>query len=73
MSKLKVEGHSELVRDLNSNAIVNTNTTEFSAYMRKYKAREKNNDLLRNTVKEINTLKSELYEIKSLLKEVIKK
>ena len=72
MSKLKVEGHSELVRDLNSNAIVNTNTTEFSAYMSKYKAREKNNDLLRNTVKEINTLKSELYEIKNLLKKVIK-
>ena len=73
MSKLKVEGHSELVRDLNSNAIVNTNTTECSAYMRKYKLREKNNDLLRNAVKEINTLKSELYEIKSLLKEVINK
>ena len=73
MSKVKVEGHTALVRDLGSNAIVNTNTTEFTAYMRKYKAREKNNDLLRNTVKEINTLKSELYEIKSLLKEVIKK
>lgn len=73
MSKLKVEGHSELIRDLNSNGIVNTNTTEFSNYMKRYRLREKNNDLLRNTVKEINTLKSELYEIKSLLKEVIKK
>ena len=73
MSKVKVEGYTDLIRDLNSNAIVNTNESEFSAYMRRYKAREKNNDLLRNTVKEINTLKSELYEIKSLLKEVIKK
>jgi len=73
MSKVRVQGYTSLVRDTNSNAIVNTDTTEFTAYMRKYKAREKNNDLLRNTVKEINTLKSELYEIKSLLKEVIKK
>jgi len=73
MSKVKVEGHSDLVRDINSNAIVNTNETEFMAYMRRYKAREKNNDILRDTVKEINTLKSELFEIKKLLKEVINK
>ena len=74
MTKIaKVEGHKDLIRDLNSNAIVNTNTTEFSAYMSKYKAREKNNDMLRNTVKEINTLKSELFEIKKMLKEVLNK
>ena len=73
MSKVKVEGHSDLVRDINSNAIVNTNETEFMAYMRRYRAREKNNDILRDTVKEINTLKSELFEIKKLLKEVINK
>ena len=73
MSKVKVEGYSDLVRDLNSNAIVNTNESEYQAYIRRYKAREKNNDILRDTVKEINTLKSELYEIKKLLKEVINK
>ena len=73
MTKLKVEGHSHLIRDLGSNAIVNTNTTEFSSYMKKYKIREKNNDMLRDTVKEINTLKSELFEIKKMLKEVIDK
>jgi len=72
-SKIKVEGYTALVRDLGSNAIVNTNTTEYSAYIRKYKAREKNNDMLRDTVKEINSLKSELFEIKKLLKEVINK
>ena len=72
-NKIKVEGYTALVRDLGSNAIVNTNTTEYSAYIKKYKMREKNNDMLRDTVKEINTLKSELFEIKKLLKEVIKK
>ena len=73
MTKLKVEVHSHLVRDLGSNAIVNTNTTEFSSYMKRHKMREKNNDMLRDTVKEINTLKSELFEIKKMLKEVIDK
>ena len=73
MSKVKVEGHNYLVRDVSSNAIVNTNTADFSLYMKRHKMREKQSDELRNTVKEINSLKSELFEIKKLLKEVINK
>jgi hypothetical protein len=73
MSKVKVEGHNHLVRDVSSNAIVNTNTADFSLYMKRQKMREKQSDELRNTVKEINSLKSELFEIKKLLKEVINK
>ena len=41
--------------------------------MKRYRARQENNDSLRETIKEINILKSELFEIKKLLKEVIKK
>lgn len=73
MSKLQVEGFASLVRDTNSNAIVNVNKSEYQLYMSRYKSREKQSDVLRDTVKEINTLKSELFEIKKLLKEVIKK
>ncbi len=73
MSKLQVEGFASLVRDTNSNAIVNVNKSEYQLYMSRYKSREKQGDVLRDTVKEINTLKSELFEIKKLLKEVIKK
>jgi len=73
MSKLQVEGFASLVRDTSSNAIVNVNKSEYQLYMNRHKAREKQSDVLRNTVKEINTLKSELFEIKKLLKEVIKK
>tara|TARA_B100001057_G_scaffold291707_1_gene291794 strand:+ start:1942 stop:2160 length:219 start_codon:yes stop_codon:yes gene_type:complete len=70
MSKLRVEGFSGLVRDTNSNAIVNVNKSEYQLYMSRYKSREKQSDVLRDTVKEINTLKQELFEIKKLLKEV---
>jgi hypothetical protein len=73
MSKLQVEGFASLVRDTNSNAIVNVNKSEYQLYMSRYKGREKQSDELRDTIKEINTLKNELYEIKKLLKEVIKK
>ena len=70
MSKLRVEGFSGLVRDTNSNAIVNVNKNEYQLYMSRYKSREKQSDVLRDTVKEINTLKQELFEIKKLLKEI---
>jgi len=73
MSKLRVEGFSNLVRDTSSNAIVNVNRTEFQVYMSRHKNRQKQGDELRGAIKEINTLKQELFEIKRLIKEVIKK
>ena len=73
MSKLLVEGYENLVRDTDSNAIVNVNKSEYKVYIKRYRARQQNNDSLRETIKEINILKSELFEIKKLLKEVIKK
>jgi len=73
MSKLvKVEGHSSLVRDTYSNGIINTNVSEYQIYMQRVKSREKQGDEIRNAVKEINTLKTELREIKNLLKEIVK-
>ena len=69
---LKVEGHTHLVRDVNSNAIINTNTNEYQLYMKRIKVREKQSDKLRNAVKEINNLKSELREIKELVRKIVK-
>ena len=69
---LKVEGHTHLVRDVNSNAIINTNTNEYQLYMKRVKVREKQSDKLRGAVKEINNLKSELREIKELIKKIVK-
>ena len=69
---LKVEGHTSLVRDTYSNGIVNTNVNEYQIYMQRVKAREQQGDQIRNAVKEINTLKAELREIKNLLKDIVK-
>jgi len=73
MSRLKVEGYASLVRDTRSNGIINTNQSEYKMYMARVRAREEQGDKIRSAVKEINNLKSELFEIKKLLKEVIKK
>ena len=73
MSKyLKVEGHDHLVRESSSHAIINADNSGYSIYMQRVRAREQQGDQIRNAVKEINTLKAELREIKGLLKEVVK-
>ena len=69
--RLKVEGHTHLVREITSSGIVNTNTTEYQLYMKRIKSREQHGDQIRTAVKDINNLKTELREIKGLLKEII--
>ena len=65
----KVEGHTHLVRDLKTQAIVNTDSDAYARYMsRKVKQAEKE-DELRGVVREINIIKAEMFEIKNLLKE----
>ena len=71
MARIKVEGHNNLIRDTNSNGIVNYDVSGYSVYMQRVRAREKQGDQIRNAVKEINTLKTELREIKSLIKELV--
>tara|TARA_R100001510_G_C7612166_1_gene175344 strand:- start:191 stop:409 length:219 start_codon:yes stop_codon:yes gene_type:complete len=68
MARLKVEGHVGLVRDKISNAIVNTNKSDYELYMIRNKTREMQRDSLADAIKEINSLKQELFEIKSMLK-----
>tara|TARA_B100000902_G_C26587698_1_gene564255 strand:+ start:96 stop:320 length:225 start_codon:yes stop_codon:yes gene_type:complete len=71
MSRLQVKGYSHLVREVSSNGIVNTNVSEYERYMKRIKAREEHGDQIRSAVKDINNLKTELREIKSLIKELI--
>jgi len=67
MSYLKVEGHRTLVRETSSNAIVNTDRNAYTIYMNRVKEARKSNDELKYAVREINSIKTELKEIKDLL------
>ena len=73
MARLKVDGYENLVRDTSSNAVINSSTSEYRIYMARHRARNKQSDELRNACKEINNLKSELREIKSLLVKALEK
>jgi len=73
MARIRVENHTNLVRDTNSNAIVNVSKSEYQLYMKRVRSRNSQSDELRCAIREINTLKQDFFEIKKLLKEVIKK
>ena len=63
----KVEGHTNLVRDLKSQAIINTDSDAYARYMaRKIKQKEKD-DEVRQVIRDVNELKNEMREIKNLI------
>lgn len=70
---LKVEGHEHLVRDMGSKAIVNTNRFAYMAAVERSKNAQKAKDELRDATREINILKCEMHEIKSLLIKLVEK
>jgi len=73
MNYVKIQGFESLVKDTKSNAVVNTNKTDFQLYMKRIKERNQRGDKLRDVCKEINTIKKEFREIKSLLIKVLEK
>ena len=70
---LKVEGYSELVRDTNSHAIINTNKSAYEKAIARAKAAAKDRDEIRCATREINNLKCEMHEIKDMLKILLDK
>lgn len=72
MAILKVEGYSDLVKETRTKAVINTNVSEYNIYMARLKSRNQQSDELRSAVKEINSLKAELREIKDLVKGIAK-
>ena len=70
MSVVKVKGHTHLVRDLNSQAIINTDSDAYARYMARKSKQSKKDDEIRSVVREVNSLKTEMFEIKKLLMDI---
>jgi|TARA_R100000278_G_scaffold41022_2_gene36171 hypothetical protein len=70
---LKVESDTSLVRDMDSNAIVSKNKTEFDKFLKlsrkKYEEKRKF-DQMRG---DLDSLKQDMDEIKTLLKNIMNK
>jgi hypothetical protein len=64
---LKVKDSKDLIRQKQSNAILNTNTKELN----KYKEEREEKIKLKKLVEENNQMKNDIEEIKSLLKQLL--
>ena len=71
MSTLKVKGDTNLVRDLKSQAIINTDSDAYARYMARKAKQAKKDDEVRKVIRDVNEIKKEMFEIKDLLKKVI--
>jgi hypothetical protein len=73
MEKIKVDGHPDLYRDTKSGAIVNKNSSDYENYMRTHKVRMIEKQKMNEIESDLNSIKTEIDEIKFLLKKLIEK
>ena len=73
MDYKQVEGHKDLVRDTNSGAIINRNRSAYEMAKKRAADAQRQRDEIRNASREINNIKCEMHEIKSMLKTLLDK
>ena len=56
-----------------SHAIINNNVNAYEVAKKRAKEAQRHRDEMRETTRELNTLKSEMHEIKSLLQQLVEK
>ena len=64
----KVEGHEHLIRDENTNAILNTNSSEYNQYLSLRAKRKQGSERIDNMEDDLKSLKDDINEIQTLLK-----
>lgn len=72
MEDVRVKGHSDLIRDPVTNAIINTNKSKYEEYISRRNIKKSETQKVQDLENELSCIKDDLNEIKSLLKEIIK-
>lgn len=71
MELVPVEGKTNLYRDINTNAIINKNNSEYENYLKQRESRLKKSEKIDVIEKDLELLKSDINEIKFLLKKLV--
>jgi hypothetical protein len=72
MGYIKIENQHHLLRDEQTNAIINTNKTEYENYISNYNRMKREKEELTKLKNDVSSLNSDVQEIKSLLKLLVK-
>ena len=70
---IDVKGAPDLVREKDSHAIINRKKGAYDIAVKRARAAQEQRDQIRETTREINSLKCEMHEIKSLLQDIVGK
>ena len=68
MDYIKVKGHDHLVRNPKTNSIINTNKSEYEQYLLNKQLKKNEQQKIQSLESEVAHIKSDLEEIKSLLR-----
>jgi hypothetical protein len=68
---LRVEGHLNLLRDPNTNSIVNLDMSEYQQYIARKNVKSEENKKIQNLEDDVANIKGDLDEIKSLLRSLV--
>ena len=68
MNYTNVEGHSDLIRDNSTGAILNNDTSQYNQYLSLRAKRRQGTDRIDNMEDDLKSLKDDINEIKTLLK-----
>lgn len=71
MDYIKVKGHEGLIRDPNTNSIINTNMSEYQEYLSRKKIKSEENQKIQNLETDVANMRDDLDEIKFLLRSLI--
>jgi hypothetical protein len=70
---IQIKDNSNLLRDANTNSILNSNRSEYEHYMRLRSKKQSEKERIEFIETEVNQIKSDINEIKNLIKSFIEK
>lgn len=68
MNYSNVKGHTDLVRDNSTRAIVSNDSSQYDNYLQRRAQRQQGKDRIDNMENDLKSLKDDINEIKSLLR-----
>ena len=71
MEYLKVKGHSNLLRDPETNSIINTSMSEYQEYISRRDVKEAEEQKIQSIEDDVAIMKNDLNEIKTLLRSLL--
>ena len=69
----KIEGYPDLIKDGTTGAVLSNNNSAYNAVRKRHKAKQLEKDQMQKQETDINSMREELIEIKTMMKTLMEK